>query len=212
LVKVPKLWPGSTVAVLATGPSLTQEDCDYLQGKCQVVCVNDAHMLAPWAPVLYSSDRRWWPHHKGVPKFQGLKYGVGCGVRKANPFMHLPDIQVLRNSGMHGLDPDPSALRTGRNSGHAAINLAIHLGAVRVLLLGYNMSYTGGKAHFFGNHPPGLAQSSGLFPGFIKTYQSMVKPLADMGVEVINCTERTSLHCFPEAKLRDVLKAKAVAA
>jgi hypothetical protein len=38
----PRLWPDSTVAILATGPSLTKADCDYLRGKCHVVAINDA--------------------------------------------------------------------------------------------------------------------------------------------------------------------------
>ena len=210
---VPKLWPGSTIACLATGPSLTQADCDYLRGKCHVIAINDAHRLAPWADVLYSSDRRWWNHYRGVPEFQGMKFGIGSGVGKKNSFpSKWQGVTVLRNGGYHGVDKNPDSLRNGRNSGYAAINLAIHLGAVRILLLGYNMSYRVGKAHFFGDHPPGLPQSPGLYPGFRRNFEHMVEPLAKLGVEVINCTENTSLMAFPRKPLREVLVETAVAA
>lgn len=198
------MWPGETVACLATGPSLTQADCDGLRGKVRVIAINDAHRLAPWADVLYSSDRRWWPHYKGVSSFTGLKYGVGSGLNKSNPFSGYPEIQVLKNTGYSGIETEPNGLRTGRNSGYAAINLAVHFGAARILLLGYNMSHHHG-AHFFGDHPVGLHQTSGLYPGFRRSFDSMVAPLKALGVEVINCTTNTSLHTFPQQPWREVL-------
>lgn len=211
-VTVPKLWPGSTIACLATGPSLTQEDCDYLRGKVHAIAINDAHRLAPWAEILYSSDRNWWPHYKGVPSFAGVKYGIGSSVGKNNKFAGYPDIKVLRNTGYEGLERDPSGLRNGSNSGFAAINLAVHFGASRILLLGYNMSYPAGKAHFFGNHPSGLSQSEARYPSFRKRFDSIVEPLKSLGIEVINCTEQTSLRAFPVKRLRDVLTSAEVAA
>lgn len=192
------------MACLATGPSLTQADCDLLRGKVRVIAINDAHRLAPWADVLYSSDRRWWPYHKAVPAFTGQKFGIGSGLQKRNPFPGLPEIRVLQNTGYSGIEVEPTGLRTGRNSGYAAVNLAVHFGAARILLLGYNMSHHHG-AHFFGDHPAVLRQNAGLYPGFRRSFDSMVEPLKTLGVEVINCTPNTSLHVFPERKLRDVL-------
>lgn len=213
MASVPTLWPGSLVVILATGPSLNQTDVDYVRGKARVMAINDAHRLAPWADVLYSSDRRWWNHYKGVPEFQGVKYGIGSGVGKKNPFpLKWAGVDVLRNTGYHGIDVKPDSLRNGRNSGYAAINLAVHLGATKILLLGYNMSYRGGKAHFFGDHPAPLPQSAGLYPGFRRNFESMVKPLSELGVSVINCTHETSLMAFPRKALRDVLVETAVAA
>lgn len=211
-ITVPKLWPGSTIAVLATGPSLTQEDCDYVRGKARIIAINDAHRLAPFADVLYSSDRQWWQHYKGVPSFAGMKYGIGSAPTKANAFSNLADIRVLKNTGFTGLESSPGGLRNGQNSGFAAINLAVHFGATRVLLLGYNMGYPAGRAHFFGNHPAGLSQSEGLYPAFRRSFESIVEPLKALGVSVINCTANTSLAVFPQAVLRDVLSAESVVA
>jgi hypothetical protein len=212
-ITVPKLWPGSTIAVLATGPSLTQEDCDYVRGKARIIAINDAHRLAPFADVLYSSDRHWWPHYNGVPSFAGMKYGIGTQPRIANPFSSLPDVQVLKNTGFDGLETNPQGLRTGGgNSGYAAVNLAVHFGAARILLLGYNMSWPGGKAHFFGNHPSGLGQTQGHYPSQRERFKTMIGPLKTLGIDVINCTANTSLSVFPQRPLRDVLTAESVAA
>jgi len=205
VVTVPRLWPGETVACLATGPSLTQADVDLCRDKVRVIAVNDAHRLAPWADVLYSSDRAWWPKYNGVPTFAGRRYGVGTGVGKRNPFGKLPQITVLRNAGPDGIETSPDGLRTGRNSGYAAINLAVHFGAAKIVLLGYNLSYRNGRAHFFGNHPSGLTQTEALYPSFRKHFETMVAPLKQLGVEVINATEHTSLTCFPCRPVREAL-------
>lgn len=202
---VPRLWPNSTIAILATGPSLVREDCERVrEAGARIVAINDAHRLAPFADVLYSSDRTWWPHHKGVPSFAGLKFGIGSSPLKANPFHQYPDITVLRNDGYDGLSTDPAGLCNGQNSGYAAINLAVHLGAARILLLGYDMAWRNGKAHFFGDHV-GLAQHEYLYPSFRKHFDTLVDPLLALGITVINCTQASSLQAFPMGDLRDVL-------
>lgn len=183
-----------------------------MRGKARVIAINDAYKLAPWADVLYSSDRRWFPHYHGVPEFTGMKYGIGSTVGKDNPFHGLPAITVLKNTGPEGVELEPSGLRSGSNSGYAAINLAVHFGASRILLLGYNLNQHGGRLHFFGNHPPGLPNQPWLLQNFKARFHSLVAPLQALGVEVINCTPHSSLDAFPMADLRDVLKAREVAA
>lgn len=201
-------WAGQTVACLATGPSLTREDCDALRDAgVKAIAINDAWRLAPWAHVLYSSDRLWWPHYKGVPEYRGRRYGLGSSPGKSNHFHAYPQISVLRNAGYDGLELRPDGLRNGRNSGYAAVNLAVHFGASRILLLGYNMGYPNGRAHFFGNHPPGLSQNESLYAGFRAVFETMVEPLRARGVVVLNCTRNSSLTTFPCVELQAALNA-----
>lgn len=94
---------------------------------------------------------------------------------------------------------DPSSLCTGRNSGYQAINLAVHLGARRILLLGYDMMRHSGKSHFFGEHPKGWLPSP--YPDFVKFFDSLRKPLARVGVEIVNCSRTTALKCFPKMSI-----------
>ena len=203
MITVPRLWPDQTVICLATGPSLTQADCDAVRGQ-RVIAINDAHRLAPWADVLYSSDRQWWPFYKGVPAFGGLKYGVGSLPGGSNPFHQCPDVQVLKNTGEDGLELQPTGLKTYWNSGGAAINLAVHLGAARIVLLGYDM----GGDHFFGAHPSRLNQQS-PFRAFVRLMATMVEPLKALGVVMLNASRQTALKCFPRVSLASALSAVA---
>lgn len=191
---VPLRWPGSTVVCLGGGPSLTAEDVEYVRDKAHVIAINDAFRLAPWADVLYACDAKWWFWHweKGAREFAGLKYALDPSAKR------FPGVQVLRKGAETGLTRDPAALCLGRNSGYQAINLAVHLGATRVILLGYDMH--GG--HWFGHHPD---QSGPPFNVCLQRFATLPTPLTDAGVEVINCTPKTALTVFPCQPLREVL-------
>lgn len=197
--RVPALCPGGTVVCLGGGPSLCQADVDYCRGKATVIAVNDAWRLAPWAHALIASDAAWWSHYKGVPAYSGLKFCLESSAAK------WPGIQVLRNTGHEGIETEPTGVKTGRNTGAAAINLAVHFGASRVLLLGYDMEAKDERrSHWFGAHPQGLRGGS-PYALFRQMFGTMVGPLKQLGVEVINCSRETALTCFPRQPLREVL-------
>lgn len=164
-----------------------------------MIAINDTHRLAPWADCLYSSDQQWWRYHQGVPEFAGRKYGIA-------PLVPHPawGITVLVNTGQTGIETDPRGLRTGRNSGYASINLAVHVGARRVVLLGFDMGRTGGRGHFFGEHPSRLTSQMD-FAACRALFQLMVDPLRTVGVEVVNASRQTALTMFPRVTLEEAL-------
>lgn len=196
----------TTVVCLATGPSLTQADVDYVRGKAQTIAVNDAWTLAPWADILYSSDRYWWAHHQGVPEFAGKKAGIEHTPGRRDRRLAQWPLTVYRNTGHGGIETAPDGLRTcANNSGGAAINLAAHLRPNLLVLLGYDMGYgASGKRHFFGDHPSGLSPQHN-FPTWRRAFGTMVEPLRELGIRVVNCSRETALDCFEQARLEDVL-------
>lgn len=109
---------------------------------------------------------------------------------------------MLHNTGEKGVDLTPDSLRTGKNSGSAAINLAVHLGAKRILLLGYDMGPYQGRHHFC---DPAPMQHRSPYEMFRKFMATMVQPLQEAGIEVLNCTRRTNLECFPLVPLEVAL-------
>jgi hypothetical protein len=198
IATVRREWPGATVVLLGGGPSLTAADVGRVRGCGRVIAVNDGYRLAAWADALYGCDAEWWGWHRGVPTFAGLKYAL-----EPQPTV-WPDVQVLRNTGPTGLETDPTALRTGRNSGYQALNLAVHLGAARVLLLGFDLSPDrNGREHWFGRHPAERAPSP--YADMRACFDTLVEPLAAAGVTVWNCSRRTALAAFPCVALEDAL-------
>jgi hypothetical protein len=205
MIPVRRLWPCSTIVCIGGGPSLTQADVDAVRGRARVVAINDAYRLAPWADVLYAADRKWIDWHDGVPGFAGPKYSI-----ESQDPTPRPDWTVLRNTGPLGLELlNASGLRAGFNSGYQAIGLAVHFGAARIVLLGYDMGPSAdGRSHWFGDHPDGKASP---YPQMIAAFDTLAVALAECGVSVVNCSRRTALTTFQRRTLEDVF-AKVAAA
>lgn len=195
--RVPRDFPGGTVLCVASGPSLTQEDVEYCRGRVDMaIAVNTSYQAVPWAYALYAADAHWWDWNKGARGFDGMRYSLSTEAAKWG-------VSILRNAGKDGLELSPDGLKTGCNSGYQAINLAVHYGSKRIILLGYDMQLGDGqKAHWHADHPHGRPSP---FSVFREKFATLVRPLAELGVEVINCTPRTALTCFPRRPLREAL-------
>lgn len=194
---VPRAYPGATIVCLGCGPSLTKDDVAKVRGRAVVIAINDAYRLAPWADVLYACDGKWWGWHPEALAFRGAKYALD---RYAQRFA---GVAVLKNTGTKGLERDPKGLRTGRNSGYQAINLAVHFGAARIILLGYDLGPDHkGRTHWFGDHPDRVVSPYRLMR---QEFLTLVAPLKEAAVEVVNCSRRTALEAFPVKPLEEIL-------
>jgi len=191
---VPRLWPASTIVILATGPSLCAEDVAFCRGKATLLAIKDAIRLAPDADALYACDGTWWRHYGPTLTYAGPTYALD-GLAK-------PWASVLQNTGEMGLEADPGGLKTGRNSGYQAINLAVHLGARRIVLLGYDMQPTEGRDHFHGRHP---WKSTPPYRAFLPMFRFLVAPLAALGITVVNASRVSALTDFPRMDLAAAL-------
>lgn len=96
----------------------------------------------------------------------------------------------------------PAGVGDYRNSGGGAVALAIARGAKRVVLLGYDMQYTGGRRHWHGDHPAKLGNA-----GRIADWPAQFERLRreNPSVEIINCSRSTALTCFPRRSLEESL-------
>jgi len=204
--RVPRGWPGRTVVCLACGPSIHVDDVERVgrwrrDDRCRVIAVGNAVRLAPWADVLYACDPGWW-RHAGAPQ------GFG-GIRVALRPVELPNVWWLADRREDGLDEDPRYLSSGGNSGHQALNLAWHLGAARIALLGYDMQFApDGRRHWFGDHPRGLTNPhDDTLARWRRAFPAIAADLAARGVAVINASRATALDCFPRSTIEDMIAA-----
>jgi hypothetical protein len=194
-----------TIGICASGPSLTMQDCEYLKKHTdELIAVNDTWRMVN-ADHLYSCDQRWWHHHIHDINmgFSGKRWS--CDPPKNTNWGKRDPLEwgvkvLLCETGGRGLSTDPDVLVGGRNSGYQAIGLAYHLGADRIVLLGYDMTWTGGRSHWFGNHPQELNNCKP--DKYIEDYRT-IKPEA-YGLEIINCSRSTALDAFPCRNLEDV--------
>ena len=149
-------------------------------------------MLAPWADCLYACDLRWWAKRSpSDAQFPGLRL-----TQDAAAAARHGAIYVRSETGV-GLCREPMVVNQGLNSGYQALNLAYHLGASRVLLLGYDMQVQPDRSHFFGDYPVGSGlQVPSPYRDFVARFGPLARDLAAAGVEVVNCSTNTALECF----------------
>ena len=184
---------------LGSGPSLTQEDVNACHGRARVLAIKNTIAMAPWADVLYgaggdANGNTWWRREGPALQFTGLRYTVDPEAARW--------ASVLRMGQMDGLSADPGVVALGHHSGYQAINLAVHLGAARIVLLGYDLQPTGGQDHYFGAHPHGIPVPFDLFH---RHFPSIVEPLRAAGVEVVNASRVTALTLFPRMSITEAL-------
>jgi len=191
---VPNTYAGRTIVILGGGPGIPDKSIiDRLPQPIMVL--KHAVSLRSDADIFFWAGRQW--HEQFAPliaSFRG-KYSIRRGqAPELNPIC----TQVSR---MKYADPyfslDPR-LVGGYCVGGSAINIAAHFGAKRILLLGYNMA--GG--HWFPNHPTPVP-SSNAHARHRAGIESMVPALRELGIEVINCTPKSALTCFPKGRIED---------
>ncbi|MEX1840928.1 hypothetical protein KMW40_10945 [Enterobacter cloacae] len=171
---------------IASGPSLTNTDCELIiNTRLPVIAVNSSWAAVSSCHHIYAADCCWWE-----------EYGAGITSEAAR---WCGDEFTARRFGINWL---PSAIPGSFNSGQRAIELAIHLGASRVLLLGYDCSIRHGT-HWHGNHA--LLSNPNKFS--VARWQDEFSRLRAVagGVEIINCSRFTRLTCFPRQSLETAL-------
>lgn len=183
-------WAGTAVCI-ASGPSLTAEDCDLVKASGHpTIVTNTTYRLAPWADIVFGMDLNWWKEH-------GKEVAQICAGRK------MSTSHAAKAYGAESLYPctwKPTAL----NSGAAAIELAMATGATQIILLGYDCQKTGGKTHFFGDHPKTLGNALSL-KRWPKHFEYLARKAREKDCKVVNATRVTALVCFPRVELEAVL-------
>lgn len=186
-------WSGRTAVVVASGPSAVGAPLSRAVGRARFIAVNDSWLLCPWADALYACDGAWWRKYGGVPEFKGLK--LTYEIAAARQFgLGRVNIDRSNNAILTGGD----AVGDGGNSGFQALNLAIKWGAKRVLLVGFDMTISGGE-HWHGRHPTGLNNPR---QHTIRRWLS-AEWSTPPGLEIVNCNPESALDAYPKMSFED---------
>jgi hypothetical protein len=205
MTPIPRIFEGQAVAIVAGGPSLVGFDWEQLRGV-PAIAINRAYEVMPFAPVLWWTDAKFWRgHHAGIEAHRAIwKATCQVGYQGIEP---LPSwVTQYRFTETGGFDPDPKNLRSGNNSAYAAMHLAAHLGARRLVLLGVDMRHgAGGATHFHGGYgTPHLEENLARY--MVPFFDTLAAPLAERKVEVINASPESALTVWPRCSIIEGLK------
>ena len=187
---VPRIWSNADCFILGGGPSLKEIDVSRLTGS-RVIAVNNAYRLGSWIDVLYFGDCRWYNwHKKELLQFAGLK------VTTCEQHVDKPGIKVVRRKNApHGLQTNPAFLGWNLSSGACAINLAVHLGAKRIVLLGYDMRKVEGQCNFHDDYPH--SRNKDPYKRFLVPFPTIAADLKKKHIECLNACPGSALTVFP---------------
>ncbi|MCP4475394.1 MAG: hypothetical protein GY821_12680 [Gammaproteobacteria bacterium] len=179
---VPKMWEGSTVYVLGGGNSLLKEELHLIEDQ-RVIGVNCSFLLGDWVDVCWWGDPRWFDWNKEkLSEFGGLKVCCCESLRKR------PEIKVLRRGKPMGFDLRSDFISWNLSSGVAAINLAFHFGAKRIVLLGFDMSVSDDGENNWHDLHKVKDTTRDPYPRFLEAFPHIKRDAATEGVEIINST------------------------
>lgn len=197
-----RLWPdwtGQTAVCIATGPSLTQQQVEIVKrSSVRSIGINDVGLRNQWVDIWYAADYQFWKHYSTTAETSdSLKV---CAERDA--IKHgLVDLFLNVNDREKALRYTPGYALHGEHSGFQALQLAISIGATKVVLVGYDCKPKGQLTNYFGTKCASLHRHSD-YKNWPLHYDRLAIP---DGVEVLNATTDSAITAYPKVELESVL-------
>jgi len=192
-------WAGKRCFIVGGGPSLKGFDWSHLDGELSIGINRAIEYYDP--TISFSIDSRWheWTTNGCLGYNAQQRYATFAGNKVqlcADGHKYPEYVQVVYPY------PNPREISTnlqlgichGDNSGTAAINLAICLGATEIYLLGFDCHVKDGpQEHYHDGYP--VTQRAKVYSKFIASMNVIAPQCADHA-RVINCNPGSGLQCF----------------
>lgn len=180
-------WKGATVAVLASGPSMSADVAESLR-EHRTIAVNHSHRMAPWADMLVALDGNW---PQSFREFAGMRV-TGVKDDELDALYAGPMYERVQFRPGHAIEI--------RNSGLSAIRIAAGMGAARIILAGFD--YPGVLGHFYDDEV-----DTGDYIGLREGLEALTAELRVRGIAVEHYEppagpDDVEIHLIGEAKPR----------
>lgn len=199
---VPKKWyAAQDVIVLGGGPSLKGFDWKRLVPHIVIGC-NDAYQLGTAVTnVCVFGDMPWYLRHR-----EQLARWPNPVVTN-QPSLHVSKIEWLLTLRRDKTGLSKTGLSWNQSTGATAINLALLLGAQRVLLLGFDCKTdVEGNTNYHANNigNPNSASYARFKKGFRTIAESLPGTYPDR--EIINLGPDSAVDAFPQADINNFIE------
>lgn len=195
-------WSGDVCAIIAGGPSVDAVTVAGLQGRCRVLVVNNSFDLAPWADALYAADEKWWDHYKAARDFAGLKITPSAVAAKR---YGLKQVALFgeQDCAADRIDVDqPGTISRGGNGGFQSVNLVTQFNCKCQIWIGFDFC----DEHWHGKHPEPLKNPRPqTLEKWRKRLDAQAATLASLGVQVLNCSEKSMLQAYDRMTVDEAL-------
>jgi hypothetical protein len=226
----PKIWKNQDVWIVGGGPSLTStfnipEEIvskvrenklplssyspfmEVLHDK-RVIGINVAYQLGDWVDMVFYGDGNFLKkYEKRLFDFNGLC--VTCSPHGA-PIPWMKYLERAR-SQRFALSPNSNKVVWNQTSGAAAINLAVHLGAKRIILIAFDMNLTANRQHWHGVYRSSLIEEKEkikkkkVFERHLRPFPDIKRNLDKLGIKIYNISPNSAIKCIETRTLEQVL-------
>lgn len=194
-------WRGATSVCIATGPSLTEAQVERVRtSSVRSIGINDVGLKHRWLDIWYAADFQFWKFYEpSAASSDALKVCADADMLTGG----IADLylSVSEKDRDRAKRYEPGYALHGEHSGFQSLQLAISLGASRVILLGYDCKPNGQKTNYFGSKCQALYRHS-HYETWPLHYEKLAIP---DGVEVLNATPDSAIKAFPFVDIADVL-------
>jgi len=212
-VLIPRKYEGDTAIVCGTGPSITPEIIKAVDNSGhRVFGANRAWEIFK-CDVVHGCNYQFWDHHWPQIKDQPFDKWTTRPELEGK----YPGLNYIEERWEDGLSTEQNWISAHHGTGPQLVNIAYLYGCTRLLLVGWDMRYLGktGPSTYTRrryldedpltlNHWPRTGEK-GEHTGLIKEMET-IHP-EDYGIEIINCTKDSAMHCFPMGDLNEEITA-----
>ena len=145
-----------------------------------------------------------------MPEFGGLKLSQDENAARYFDDVHHTPLACghRRGSGADLMHFDrPGHIGWGGNSGFQALNLAAQMGPARIVLVGLDMTITGG-VHWHGAHPDNSYKlhnpTEQITNRWARPIEAAAPVLAERGIEVLNASAVSKLTAYAKVNFEDL--------
>lgn len=190
---------GRNIFVIGGGPSVNDilPDKSILNNEL-VIATNNAYKLYPDALICHFADRVWYGWHKDCihKEFNGIittaTTNKNTDFYRSGKFYTFTKVMCKNKIGV-SFDLNKVA---GNNAGHHAINIAIHLKARNIVLIGFDMDSKNPKGTHWHNDHKRITNTSQYTHTMIPDMKKIPVDIKDIPCKIWNMNPKSAIKCF----------------
>lgn len=207
---------GRTAVVIGNGTSLLDPEWTYrlryakAHRGAYLMVANGGFSAFPFADCLMCSDRHWLAGNPDFRPFGGERIIVtspraAAAVVRRDPRMREIRRAYIDSNKAHDIFGNPRVLYEGHTSTTTNISAAVLMGVKRIVLVGIDLAPgPDGRRRLYDETRDTEAAARTRYSKQVRHFKLFVSPLRLKGVEVVNCSPRSALDCWPYATWEDL--------
>lgn len=232
--KVPRIWENEDVWIFGGGTSIPKQFeipdkviKSVMDGTSpasvyspyffklhdkHIIGINVAFMIGDWMDIIFFGDDGFFKRYEQqLSDYKGLK--VTCTDLASTNAVEWVKYLSKDKEHVKGITRNPSKVSWNHNSGGAAISLAAHTGAKKIILLGFDMNVNENKnMHWHDIYKRGKIETPNdwkhwqpILERQMLGFKQIAKDAEAMGITIINASPTSAIKHFPKVAIKYLL-------